>query len=461
MTEKNNLNLFIEKMKAESIPSSVINSFLFCYDEAIQKKKGLISETEISPVFPNEIKDAKTLERHQASGEQALKKTVAIVLNGGLGTSMGLDSTKSLIPVKEGRSFLEIIMERSEKKSARLALMNSFNTHDETCRAVAELNPQRPPDMFVQNKFPKILQENHKPALWPDNPYMEWNPAGHGDFYLAFYESGTLKSLIDQGIVYGFVSNSDNLGASLDTSLLGYFADRNAPFMMEVARRTKSDSKGGHLARDKNGRLILRESSQCRENETAFFSDIDRHCFFNTNNIWINLKFLYDFMQKEKIIRLPTILNPKHVCPGNTKSPLGYHLETAMGSAISLFQGAEAILVSRSRFYPVKRCEDLMAIDSDRFIFSEKKGLALSPDSTHEAIFIDLDPAYYGTLASFQKRFPHGAPSLLHCRSVKIKGDVLFEEGVTLKGDVVIENRSKKSVTLPKGAVVDRDILFQ
>jgi len=447
-------------MEAASVPPSVIDAFAFCYDEAIRKKKGLISETEISPVSPNEIKDAKNLERRRASGKRALKKAVAIVLNGGLGTSMGLESTKSLIPVKDGKSFLEIIMDRAQKNSALLALMNSFNTHDETSRAILKINPKKTPDMFVQNRFPKILQENHRPALCPDNPNMEWNPAGHGDFYLAFYESGILKSLIDKGMTYGFVSNSDNLGASIDTSLLGYFADQNAPFMMEVARRTKSDSKGGHLARDNAGRLILRESSQCPEHQTAFFSDIDRHPFFNTNNIWINLEFLYDFMQKEKMVRLPTILNPKHVCPGDKKSPPGYQLETAIGSAISLFDGAEAILVPRSRFYPVKTCGDLMAIDSDRFIFSEENGLVLNPNAAHDAILIDLDPEHYGDLASFQKRFPHGPPSLVNCRSVKIKGDVLFEKGVAIKGDVVIENRSKKGAVIPKGAVVDADILF-
>jgi UTP--glucose-1-phosphate uridylyltransferase len=45
------------------------------------------------------------------------------------------------------------------------------------------------------------------------------------------------------------VSNSDNLGATLDLKLLGHFVSSDAPFMMEVAQRTESDKKGGHLCR--------------------------------------------------------------------------------------------------------------------------------------------------------------------------------------------------------------------
>ncbi len=124
----------------------------------------------------------------------------------------------------------------------------------------------------MQHKFPKILQKDYSPASWPKNPKLEWNPPGHGDVYTALLTSGMLDSLLADGIIYAFISNSDNLGARLDESLLGYFAHHQFPFMMEVAEKTPADIKGGHLARHKNGRLILREAAQCPANELGHVS---------------------------------------------------------------------------------------------------------------------------------------------------------------------------------------------
>lgn len=58
-----------------------------------------------------------------------------------------------------------------------------------------------------------------------------------------------LEKLLSEGIKYVFVSNSDNLGATLDLKLLNHFATSGQPFCMEVAERTASDKKGGHLCR--------------------------------------------------------------------------------------------------------------------------------------------------------------------------------------------------------------------
>jgi UDP-N-acetylglucosamine pyrophosphorylase len=76
-------------------------------------------------------------------------------------------------------------------------------------------------------------------------------PPGHGDIYPSLLGSGMLDALVSEGIKYLFVSNSDNLGATLDLQLLQHFASTNAPFMMEVCERTAADKKGGHLARRK------------------------------------------------------------------------------------------------------------------------------------------------------------------------------------------------------------------
>ncbi|OEU66327.1 MAG: UTP--glucose-1-phosphate uridylyltransferase, partial [Desulfobacterales bacterium S5133MH16] len=336
----------------------------------------------------------------------------------------------------------------------------SFSTHEDTIDALSMIKPSDSPLLFIQNKFPKILQEDLAPATWPQNPDLEWNPPGHGDIYSAIYTSGVLHSLLNKGIEYAFISNSDNLGATMDELLLGYFSENRLPFMMEVVPRTPSDVKGGHIARHINGRLILRESAQCPQDEMDAFKDIKRYRFFNTNNIWINLKVLEKLIEKHNTINLPIIKNQKTLDPRNKNSPKVFQVETAMGAAISLFEGAAAIRVPASRFFPVKKCNDLLAIRSDRFVFSRKDNLILNPGIGSRSITIALDPKYYGEIDSFDERFSEGIPSLINCESLTIDGDVRFEKNVTIKGGVVIKNNREFQEVIKEGSVIDKDVIL-
>jgi UTP--glucose-1-phosphate uridylyltransferase len=451
---------FILKMERENLHPVVIDTFAHYYKKVVSGITGLISDEEILPVNSDHIENADRIQKYAEAGRQAFSSAVMIKLNGGLGTSMGLTRAKSLLKVKNEKTFLEIILKQAEKRHVKLALMNSFSTHEDTIDAISKIKPPDSPLFFLQNKFPKILQENLAPADWPKNPDLEWNPPGHGDIYPALYTTGTLKALLDQGIVYAFISNSDNLGATLDESLLGYFVENRFPFMMEVAPRTPSDVKGGHIARHKKGHHILRESAQCPENELSAFRDIKRYGFFNTNNIWINLKVLHKLIQKSGIVKLPMIRNPKTLDPRDENSPKVFQIETAMGAAISLFEGAAVIKVPASRFLPVKKCNDLLAIRSDRFVFSAENNLIVNPNSGTKTIHIDLDPKYYGKIDLFDKRFSGSVPSLTNCESLTVRGDVRFENNVTIKGRVVITNKGKTQTVIKEGTVVEKDLIF-
>jgi UTP--glucose-1-phosphate uridylyltransferase len=377
---------------------------------------------------------------------------------------MGLTGAKSLIAIKDGMSFLDIIMRQAENSEVSLAFMNSFNTQDDTLAALRELKPSKFPLNFLQHKFPKILQHNYAPATWPPNPMLEWNPPGHGDVYTALLTSGMLASLLNDGISYAFISNSDNLGARLDESLLGYFVNHQFPFMMEVAEKTPADIKGGHLARHANGRLILRESAQCPATEIETFQDIERYRYFNTNNIWINLKALQRLFDQQKMIRLPMIRNPKTLDPRDKDSPPVYQIESAMGAAICLFEAATAVRVPRTRFYPVKTCNDLLAVRSDCFVYNIDESLRINPIRTKrnksDATAINLDPQYYGIVEDLEKRFGNGIPSLVDCDSLTIEGDVLFEKDVKIKGTVTIRNTDKTQAVIKAGTVIDQDLVF-
>jgi UTP--glucose-1-phosphate uridylyltransferase len=459
-----NLPAFVEKMKSEGLQPLVIETFSYYYNKLLTGESGLIYDRQIQPVAAAELEDFKNLDKYAAAGQQALDHSVRIVLNGGLGTTMGLTGPKSLIEAKNGKTFLEIILKQTENSKVQLALMNSFNTHDATQAALSRLKPSPAPQQFIQHKFPKIQQQDLTPATWPQNPELEWNPPGHGDVFTALNTSGMLKHLLENGIQYAFIHNLDNLGAAMEESLLGYFAENGFSFMMEVAEKTPADIKGGHLARHHNGRLLLREAAQCPREEIAAFQDITRYGFFNTNNIWINLGSLKTLFENETSIHLPMILNPKTVDPRNKTSPPVFQIETAMGAAISLFDDTTAVRVPRSRFFPVKSCNDLLALRSDCYVLGEKNNLRIAPQRVSagrtDTIKIRLDPNFYGKIDLLEERFKEGLPSLVNCESLNIEGDVYFEGEVTIKDSVSIKNSHSSPAIIKKGTVVDQDLIF-
>ena len=459
---KNHLTAFISKMQSEGLPSPVIDTFAFYYDQVIKGETGLVYDRDIRPVESDGIEHFHNLQNCAAAGIESLHQTVRIVLNGGLGTSMGLTGAKSLIKIKDGNSFLDVILKQTQNHDVKLAFMNSFSTHEDTMAALSAIKPARFPVVFQQHKFPKILQKDLSPAIWPKNPNLEWNPPGHGDVYTALLTSGMLKKLLDQGIFYAFISNSDNLGARLNESLLGYFVKHQFPFMMEVAEKTPADIKGGHVARHKNGRLILREAAQCPKDEINAFQDIRRYRYFNTNNIWINLKALKNLFDRRKMINLPLILNAKTLNPRDETSPPVYQVESAMGAAVYLFDGSAAVTVPRDRFYPVKTCNDLLVVRSDCFVHTEDQNLRINPareaKKKDAVVKVKLDPRYYGKIDDLDKRFANGIPSLVDCDSLIIEGDVLFEKDVKIKGEVKIKNTKQLQAVIQEGTVIDQDL---
>lgn len=461
---KDHLPDFISKMKAEGLPSIACDTFAYYYQRVLTGETGLIFDRDIRPVAAEEIEALGNLTAYSEAGKKAYHRAIRIVLNGGLGTSMGLVGPKSLLEVKCGRSFLSLIMQQTQGNAVQLALMNSFSTHDDTVAALKKLKPAGFPLTFLQHKFPKILQADYTPATWPQNPKLEWNPPGHGDVYTSLYASGLLEELLKKDIEYALITNSDNLGARMNASLLGYFCKHAFPFMMEVAEKTSSDIKGGHLARHSNGRLILRESAQCPENEMATFQDIDLYRYFNTNNVWINLKSLKNLFEEEKTVHLPLIVNPKTLDPRDKSSPSALQIETAMGAAISLFEGATAVRVPRSRFLPVKTCNDLLAVRSDCYVCTADKNFQINPQrqagQKPDTIKIKLDPRYYGKIDDLGERFSQGVPSLVECESLSVEGDVRFEKNVIIKGAVSIKNNRSTQAVIKAGTIIDTDLIL-
>jgi UDP-N-acetylglucosamine pyrophosphorylase len=440
------------KMRASGAADATIDTFLAAVAKVAAGERGQIPECAIEPVA-----ELPSLESLPAAGEGAgelLNQLAVIKLNGGLGTSMGLEQAKSLIKVKRDDTFLDFIAKqilhlRAQSGAPKLAfyLMDSFSTQADTLAYLRKY-----PDLavdgqldFLQSKVPKLDAKTLLPVTWPAAPDLEWCPPGHGDLYPSLLGCGLLDKLLARGIKFLFVSNSDNLGATVDLRLLNHFATSGDSFLMEVATRTAADRKGGHLARRlEDGRLLLRESAQCPAADETQFQDITQHRFFNTNNLWIRLDHLKaELAQRGGVLPLALITNSKTVDPRDAASPKVIQIESAMGAAIECFTNTGAVVVPRSRFAPVKSTSDLLALRSDAYRLTEDYLLVLDESRHGQPPVIDLDTKHYKLLADFEAAFPHGAPSLVKCESLKVIGRKIFPADLVLKGKVEFSEKEE------------------
>jgi len=454
-----------DKMNAEGIAPSAISAFESTFNSLVSGNTGIIPESSISAV-PDLVSLTSINIKPDAS---LLKETVVCKLNGGLGTGMGLDKAKSLLKVKDDNTFLDLTAKQVIKMredygfQVKFMLMNSFSTSADTLAFFKENYPSIADEEgleMIQNKVPKLDSTTYEPAVCESDPSNEWCPPGHGDLYAALVGSGRLDALIAGGFKYMFVSNSDNLGATLDMHILTHFAKTDVPFMMECCERTENDKKGGHLAiRKSDKQLILRESAMCADEDEADFQNTSKHKFFNTNSLWIRLDKLKSIIDKfGGFIPLPMIKNNKTVDPKDNDSQKVFQLETAMGAAIECFSGASAIVVPRTRFVPVKKCNDLMLLRSDAYMIDENFIPILSPLCGGKAPVINLDSKKYKIVGKLEEATAGGIPSLVNCKRLTVKGLVRMSNQTKFVGDVTIINTSDKIKVIPTGQISDSEI---
>lgn len=452
-----NFTAFETKMTAAGMGDAAIRAFRRNYEALLRNETGMIPEASISPAVG--LPAVASIPSAAVADAELLAQAVVIKLNGGLGTGMGLQGPKSLLAVRDGVNFLDLMvrqildLRKSSGTPVRLLLMNSFSTSEDTLAHLQKYRADGLADAaeveLMQNQIPKIDAATLEPVSWPADSDLEWCPPGHGDLYPALVGSGWLDRLLEEGVKYAFVSNSDNLGAILDPAILTYFAKSGAPFLMEVTRRTAADRKGGHLAvRNSDGRLLLREVAQTPAEDEESFQDIDRHQYFNTNSLWLRLDLLKEQLAADSdVLPLPMIRNNKTVDPRDKKSTPVVQLEIAMGAAIECFEGSNAIDVPRSRFAPVKTTGDLLALRSDAYEVLDNGQVRLAASRQGVPPVVSLSDEY--KLVDQIEEL--GVPGLIGCDALSVKGPVKFAPGVILRGVVAFENTSGETQTIHSG----------
>jgi len=417
-----------------------------------------IDWNRIKPLNDGDIKPFSSLtEPKRAQIKEHLNKLVVVKLNGGLGTSMGCVGPKSIIEVRDGLTFLDMTVMQIQAINHEygvkvpLVLMNSFNTHQDTLKIVEKYKDDVEIKTFNQSKFPRIERNTRMPLAKDFSDKSEWYPPGHGNIYESLHNSGLLDELVEAGKEYIFISNVDNLGATVSTSILNHFASMECDYIMEVTDKTMADVKGGTLVR-MGDHVELLEIAQVAPQHVVDFKSIKKFKVFNTNNIWVKASAVKEAVEND-VLELDIIVNNKK---HNGRSII--QLETAVGSAMRFFKGAHGINVPRSRFLPVKKCTDLLLVKSGIYI-NRGGSLVRSSERVQENNpLIKFSTDHFKTVADFDQRFEN-MPNIVDLEHLTVAGDVYFGANVTLQGTVIIVASNKDRIDIPPGAILKDKIV--
>ncbi|KAF9585416.1 UTP-glucose-1-phosphate uridylyltransferase [Lunasporangiospora selenospora] len=388
-----------------------------------------------------------------------LNKLAVLKLNGGLGTTMGCVGPKSAIEVRDGMTFLDLsvrqieYLNKAKNVNVPFILMNSFNTDEETKRIVQKYTTHNIEILtFNQSRYPRVNKDSLLPTpRHPDGNIADWYPPGHGDLFDSLYNSGLLDQLIDDGKEYVFVSNVDNLGATVDEGILNHMVESGAEFLMEVTDKTRADIKGGTLI-DYEGQIRLLEIAQVPSEHVEDFKSIKKFKIFNTNNLWINLKAIKRVVE-DRELNLEVIVNHKTTESGEKV----IQLETAVGAGIKHFHNAHGVNVPRSRFLPVKSTSDLFLVTSDLYSLNHGE-LSFNPKRMFNTVPLVKLGDHFKKVNNFMARF-NNSPHILELDHLTVTGDVTFGSDVILKGTVIIVANAGSHIDIPSGSILENKVV--
>ena len=210
----------------------------------------------VEPPRPGEIaklpaEGSPDHEALKARGEAIMKagQLAFCTMAGGMATRMG-GIVKALAQVIPGHTFLQMRLaenrtaSRAADRPVPLWLMTSEATHDDIVAALKAENAPPHVAAFRQNLS---LRLNPDGSLFrADDGQPSEHATGHGDLVDALRRSQLLDAFVAAGGKYVWITNVDNLGASIDPVVLGQFAsavDRGIDVQCEVCR--KEGDKGG------------------------------------------------------------------------------------------------------------------------------------------------------------------------------------------------------------------------
>lgn len=463
---RNALNKLADSVASEEHRSKFedeLDSFFSLFRRYLAEKSSgsTLDWDKIKSPSEDEVVDFKTIKAAQSENVSNLDKLAVLKLNGGLGTSMGCVGPKSVIEVREGNTFLDLSVRQIEHlnrlydSDVPLLLMNSFNTDADTAHLIKKYSANRIRiRSFNQSRFPRVLRDSLLPVPQEYEDQLDsWYPPGHGDLFESLHRSGELDALLAQGREILFVSNGDNLGATVDLKILDHMIESGAEYIMELTDKTRADVKGGTLI-SYDGQVRLLEVAQVPKEHVDEFKNIRKFTNFNTNNLWINLRAIKRLVESQAL-SMEIIPNQKTITRNGHEINV-LQLETACGAAIRHFKGAHGVVVPRSRFLPVKTCSDLLLVKSDLF-YLEHGALKLDPTRFGPNPLIKLG-SHFKKVSGFNEHISH-IPKIIELDHLTITGNVYLGKNVTLKGTVIIVCSDGQKIDIPNGSVLENVVI--
>eukprot|EP01118_Nematostelium_gracile_P012608 TRINITY_DN4632_c0_g1_i1.p1 TRINITY_DN4632_c0_g1~~TRINITY_DN4632_c0_g1_i1.p1 ORF type:complete len:491 (-),score=114.56 TRINITY_DN4632_c0_g1_i1:6-1478(-) len=396
--------------------------------------------------------------------KEILSKLVVIQLNGGLGLRMGCNGAKSGLQIlkkagyEEPLTFLDCKVMHIEELNREydvdipLVLMNSFNTEEETLRRVQKYKSRKVTiKTFNQNKFPLMFRDTLAMVASSESEDEFWYPPGSGDVFKSLDSSGLLAEFRKEGKEYIFISNVENLGATVDAKILDHFINESLDFLLEVTNRISTDKGGGFpIQFTLDDRVHILETSQIPFELLSNFS-LSTYKYWNTNNLWVRLKPVANLVQMQTL-KLDFIVKVRTVKGRNV-----VQLETPAAMAIHNFKKSAALHVPRDRYRPVKTTSELLQAQSDLYELHNGR-LVMNPariPATEPLVKLGEE---FSTLEQYEKRFA-SIPNILELDHLTVSGDVRFGANITLKGTVIIVADTGSSIYIPDGTILENKIV--
>jgi UTP--glucose-1-phosphate uridylyltransferase len=220
---------------------------------------GNILHGKIEPPAPGDLvelpaEDSAAHAALRARGEAALAagEVGVVVLAGGMATRWG-GGVKAVVEALAGRSFLSLKLDDVRRTSQRLGaripiyIIASFCTHDAIADAIADAaRPLVPIELVPQFVSMRVFRDGSIVREADGQPSLY--ATGHGDLPFALRRSGALGRFLAGGGKTLFMSNVDNLAATLDPAVIGAHTAQGRAITVEVVRAEPGD-KGGAPAR--------------------------------------------------------------------------------------------------------------------------------------------------------------------------------------------------------------------
>jgi UTP--glucose-1-phosphate uridylyltransferase len=334
----------------------------------------------VEPPRPGDVHDAPVPgspehARLSAVGAEAIRRgeVAFCVLAGGMATRMG-GVVKALVEAFDGKSFLQLRLNENAMWSRRagspvpLWLMTSEATEAPIREALARAGAPAHVATFKQDLGLRLTKEGHL-FLGEDGQPSTYAP-GHGDLLDALRRSGFLASFVNRGGKHVWITNLDNLGASIDEALLGWFIEQNADVMVELAPKAPGDRGGIPVWADSEnaGGGTTRRLQVLEEFRLPPGFDADAVRVFNTNTFLVRAEALlyaqvrYAWFEVEKKVGGGVAVQFERLLQELTAAmPAAYVRVPRDGAA--------------SRFLPVKDFDDLAKRREDIRAVARARGM--------------------------------------------------------------------------------------